>query len=346
LVKRHGRSARARQRRSSELALRLAALDIGSNTVHITVARTIKQGTDIERLADERDLVRLGADVHAYGAIGPARMERVCETIRRQVALAHRHRAHTVLALATQAVRAATNGRKLIERVRHDTGVDIALVTGQQEAALMYWGAVSGLKRREERTAVIDMGGGSLELAFGTGTAIRWRTSLPLGSGTIHASCMPLDPPAAEEQLIAAERFVAGHLRTLPRPDAVDSAIVCGGTATALALLVGRLLPSDRELATAAGRGKSLARAQLEAALHWLACTPAAQVSALLCVDEGRARLLPAGAVILLAAMEWLGVEALRVRRRGVREGAMLTYACVGADWLEVATKGETLIPR
>lgn len=335
-------------------ARRLAALDVGSNTIHITAARVVKQCTELVRLADETDLVRLGLDVHTLGLIGPERMERAVATIHKQVALAHAVGARTVLALATHAIREATNGGELIERVRRDVGVHIAAISGAQEAALTYWGAVSGLKRDKHPRAVIDMGGGSLELAIGTGLDIAWRASLPLGSGAIRELIAFADPPR-RTQLAAARHHVADHLSDLAAPARARQAIVCGGTAGALAALANHIvLPGDAcsdwpPLSASAAasapaqmplRRKWLSREHLEAALPVLTVTSAAQIADRVDVDEGRARLLPAGAVVLSAVMEWLGIEEVRVRRHGIREGAMLTYARVGSRWLDVAAAG------
>ncbi len=320
---------------------RLAALDVGSNTVHITVARIIKRLTEIERLADEADLVRLGADVSAMGSISAARMDWASATIRRQVALAHAHGASAILAVATAALRTAANGGELIERVRRETGVTIALVSGPQEAALTYWGATSGLKPIKGRRAVVDMGGGSLELALGSGRVIDWRVSLPLGSGAISRRHMLSDPPTASEEA-AVERVVRETLFAQAPPLPVAQAIVCGGTASALAALAGRIAGNgpDRPHDAPPARTRYLTRAQLDAVLRLLAGLPAREVSQRYTLDEGRARLLPAGGSILLGVMDLLDVGMLRVRRRGVREGAMLTYARQGERWLDAAADG------
>lgn len=322
------------------MALRLAALDVGSNTVHITVARIIKRLTEIERLADEADLVRLGADVATMGSISAARMEWASSTIRRQVALARSCGASDVLAVATQALRSAANGSELIECVRRQAGVTIQLVSGLQEAALTYWGATSGLKPIKGRRAVVDMGGGSLELALGSGHMLDWRVSLPLGSGTISRRHILSDPPTAAEE-IAVERVVRETLLAQAPPLPVAQAIVCGGTASALAALAGRIAAGqDRGRDDPPARARYLTREQLDAVLRLLSGLPAREVSRRYALDEGRARLLPAGGSILLGVMDLLDVGMLRVRRRGVREGAMLTYARLGERWLDAAADG------
>ncbi len=323
------------------MAVRLAALDVGSNSCHITVARLTKQLTSFERLADEADLIGLGTDVYRFGHIGPERMEWACATLRKQVQLAHDSGAQTILGIATEAIRVADNGSQFIDRVRHETGVRLRLVTGQQEAALTYWGATSGLRRPNVRRAVLDMGGGSLELAIGSGLAIDWRVSLPLGSRTMSHLHVPSDPPQPCE-IENVRRAVAETLARLDPPLPVVEAIVCGGTAKALATLSARIPPVRTSPAhVAVPRGRYLTRPHLEAVLAKLQAMPAAEVSRRFGIDEGRARLLSPGAAVLLASMDWLGVHVLRSRRRGVREGAMLTYARSGESWLEAAEAGE-----
>lgn len=321
------------------MALVLGAIDVGSNTIHLTVARITRSLTEIVRVADEADLVRLGADVQTLGAIGPERLARACAVIRRQVRLAHASGAATVLAVATEAIRAAANGEAFIERVRRETGVHIELISGAQEAALTYWGATSGLKRSGARRAVADMGGGSLELVVGAGTRIDWRVSLPLGSATMMHRYATTDPPSADD-LAAIERTVAETLAPLQPPLPIERAIVCGGTAGTLMSLAGRIVPESAGGSQPASHGRYLSRAQLDAVLAQLESLSASKAARRFGIDVGRARLLPAGGAVLEGAMDLLGVERLRARRRGIREGAMLTFARTGSRWLDVAASG------
>ncbi|MGZ3677678.1 MAG: Ppx/GppA phosphatase family protein, partial [Ktedonobacterales bacterium] len=179
----------------------LAAIDVGSNTIHLTVGRPTPDGYDLEYLADELELVRLGADVSASGALGSERMRRAISVIQHQTEVARQHGAALVLGIATEGVRAARNGAEFIERVRVETGVVLELVSGEQEAALTYWGATSGLDRESEgktvdaKRAVLDLGGGSMEIVAGEGSKVEWRVSLPLGSGAVHDRYAPADPP-------------------------------------------------------------------------------------------------------------------------------------------------------
>lgn len=316
----------------------LAAIDAGSNTIHVVVARPTPDGRDLRYLADELDLTRLGGDVSATGAIGPERQARAIAVIREQAELARKLGARTILGIATEGVRAATNASAFLAAVREATGVTLAIISGDQEAALTYWGATSGLVDAGERRAVLDLGGGSLEMVIGDGQAIRWRTSLPLGSGSMHDRYAPADPPVAAE-LEAVGGIVADTLRPLDLPLPVAAVLACGGTATTLVALAARVAGAATEVASTGGSGE-LSREGLRELLALLQRFPADEISARYGVDAARARLLGAGAMVLLAALDRLGMETLYVSRRGIREGALLAYAHAGERWLDVAFAG------
>src|SRR5689334_8976175 len=117
----------------------VAAMDIGSNTVHITVARKGKTDADLEILADESDLVRLGHDVGAMGALGDVRAERAIDALRQYTLLAGMLGCETILCVATGGVRAASNGGEFLARARRETGLDLHIVSGEQAGRLRYW---------------------------------------------------------------------------------------------------------------------------------------------------------------------------------------------------------------
>ncbi len=314
----------------------VAAIDVGSNTVHVAVARVeTEPALILTTLADETEVVRLGADVNATGRIGEERAALAIRVVRSQVALARSLGAKTVLGIATEGVRAAANAQQFLDAVRAETGVAFALVSGDQEAALTYWGATSGAPDGRTRRAVIDLGGGSLELVIGRGPTIDWRSSLPLGSGLIHDRYTPSDPPDGAE-LAAARTAAEAVLRALDLPLPVAEALASGGSANTLLRLA---LAAQREIGTTVA-GTTLSRDTLHALLALVSALSAEQIFSRYGVDVERARLLGAGCVVLLAAMDVLGVSTLEVSRRGIREGAILAYTRCYDNWLECASRG------
>ena len=326
----------------------LAAIDVGSNTIHLVVARITHDGTEIDYIDDELELVRLGADVNATGAIGPVRMERALVAIRNQVATANAHHVEAILGIGTEGVRAATNSMEFLEKVQAETGVKIDLVTGEQEAALTFWGGTSGLKPILSRRAVLDLGGGSLEMVVGVRTRVLWRRSLTLGSGSMNSRYVRSDPRTTEE-LKAIECAVHEALSPLDPPLPVKDVIVCGGTATTLAWLAGRVLrdvhpiahPQDGKMtANGTRRARYLTRERLEWLRALIQACSSAELSRQYEIELGRAQLLASGVAILIADMERLGADTLHIRKRGIREGALLAYTHVGEDWLDNARDG------
>ena len=323
----------------------LAAIDMGSNTVHLAVARPTTAG-GLAILADETVLVRLGADLAATGQIGTERAAHATATVRAQAERARALGATVLLGIATEGVRAARNGEAFLARLYDETGVAFTLITGEQEAALTYWGvtseqvesATSTTATTPTRRGVVDLGGGSLELVVGEGSRVGWRISLPLGSGAIHDHYTPGDPLSAAE--LAQARSVAEEmLRPLDLPLPVAMASACGGSATALQRLATRVNGGD-DLIGKNAANDALTTADLQRLLALLQQMPAREITARYGIEEGRARLLGAGAVVLLAVIERLGVERLHVSQRGIREGAILAYLHAGDGWLTAATQG------
>ena len=326
----------------------LAAVDVGSNTIHLVVARPTDEGHGLVTLADELDMTRLGADISAQGALSPERIARAITVLKAQKARADALGAEDFLLIGTEGVRAASNADEFLARVQHELGVALQLISGEQEAAFTYWGATSGLSSGAERLAVLDLGGGSMEVVIGEGSRILWRVSLPLGSGAMHDRYAPSDPPHAAE-LEHVRQETASQLAARQPPLPVARAIACGGTATNLAALAARALniPEPAGLGSSAATSGTdtaqlgqLTRGQMAALEALLCATSAADLTRRYGIMDARARLLGAGAAVLSAAVERLGVDALAISRRGVREGTILARLHAGDRWLDAASDG------
>lgn len=327
----------------------MAAIDAGSNTIHLVVARLTDGRQRLRALLDDAEMVRLGADVTAIGAIGPERAQRAIAAIRRQLALARDHGATDVLGIATEGVRRATNAQAFLDRVRAETGLNFSMITGEQEAALAFWGATSESSEVTGRRGVIDLGGGSLELTVGERYDARWRASLPLGAGATRARLLPSDPPTFRE-LISAHEVIRADLARLAAPLPIVDLTVCGGTATSLATVAGRAFHKHAErrnppvdpsaLALVSGRRRALTSASLDALIRLLMRYDTDELTRRYRLKEGRAPLLIAGALTLFAVMERFGVDRIWVSRRGIREGAIVAWQKTGNGWLDAASRG------
>ncbi len=285
--------------------MRLGCIDIGSNTTRLLVADR-DDGRLIGR-HQERAFTRLGHELHDRGAIGSAKIDEVVDVVAGQLASARAHGACEVCVVGTAAVRSATNGGELVAQIRAVTGVSVQILSEAEEARLAFVGAAGTLERSfAGELGVVDVGGGSSELVVGDViTGVRWWASLPLGSGSLAYAHLASDPPTAR-QLRGAERELDAALAGLqaPRPAA---AVAVGGSATSLALLAGPILDA----------------ATLDRALTLMVGYESLEVARRYEIDPQRARLLPAGLLILRRVAELFGTP-LSVGRGGIREGVLL----------------------
>lgn len=287
--------------------MRLACIDIGSNTTRLLLAERTAAGLQV--VMQERLFTRLGAATGADGRIGAAKLAEVAAEVAAQVRTARSLGAERTVVVATAAVRRAANGAELCAAVEAACGLPVRLLSGEQEARLAFAGATRGLalgEPGEEAVGVVDVGGGSCELVVGTPRAgVTWWKSLTIGSGTLADAHLHGDPPLAAE-LEAARAAVATALAALD-PPAVTLALAVGGSATSLYRLTGGVLDG----------------ATLERALAALVAEPSAAVAERWTLDPRRVRLLPAGILILGAAGALLRAP-LRVAAGGLREGVLL----------------------
>src|SRR5712692_5090366 len=176
-----------------------AAIDIGSNTIHIVVARSTPNDLDI--VEDKVELVRIGESVTATGEISPQKRDDALATLRQYKELAEQHDAEQILVVATEAIRQASNSDEFLEEVRRETGLTVLLISGDAEATLTFFGATYEESKQPGASAqlgVRDLGGGSMELVTAKNMHISWRTSIPIGSGWLHDRYLPSDPPAPD----------------------------------------------------------------------------------------------------------------------------------------------------
>ena len=172
-----------------------AAIDIGSNTIHIVVARATAHMLDIA--ADEVELVRIGESVNASGRISQEKIDYALSVLKQYKALAEQHCAESICVVATEAIRQASNSTDFIEQVRQETGLQIQIISGTAEATLTFYGAtyeVEAQANPPDVVGVMDLGGGSLELVTAKDSQITWKTSVPIGSGWLHDRYLTGDP--------------------------------------------------------------------------------------------------------------------------------------------------------
>ena len=303
---------------------RLGAIDIGSNTIHLLVART-RPGEIPVPVFRRRSFVQLGADVASFGAIGPERLAAAVATLGEQVAAA-RAAGVTALAIgATQALRAASNGAEVAGALsRAAEGRPIRVLTPHQEAALAFTGATLGLAPRDS-VLLLDIGGASTQLASGRTGRMETVDSLPLGSGTVAARAQA-DPPTPEEW-VAMERRVSERLPQLRPVGQGLTVLGTGGTITNLPRFEGPPVPAVLRPET------------LERILEHFRRETLVQLQARSGVDLERIRLCRGGILILAQLLDLLHLDRVRRSERGLRDGMIAGLRERGADWWDVGPR-------
>jgi exopolyphosphatase / guanosine-5'-triphosphate,3'-diphosphate pyrophosphatase len=284
--------------------MRCACVDIGTNTTRLLVAE--RDGAGLREVVAVRRFLRLvpGDD----GAIAAEAMAELAAVVAAHVRLAQDHGVGEVRAVGTAAIRGARNRDELCAAVHRAAGVHVEILTGEQEAALAFAGALATLARPPGGPiGVIDVGGGSVELVTGTALGgVTWWTSLPIGSGTLAARHLRSDPPALDE-LAAVRAEIDAALAEVDTP-AAELVLAVGGSATTVA----------------AATGGELAPATIARVLSVLIAEPAAEAAKRLGLHVERVRLLPVGLLVLEAAWEAFGRVPLHVALGGLREGVVL----------------------
>ena len=286
-----------------------ACVDIGSNTTRLLVAECRGEGA-IRELMTQRVYTRIGKSLGRDKELPDAKVDEVAAVVKQQVRHARELGADHVRVVATAAIRQAKNRGALVEAIERTAGVETHVLSDADEARLAFAGATRMLGSTPAGPiGVVDVGGGSTEIAIGTVTeGVTWSRSFRIGSGFLADSYLRSDPPSAQE-LEAARSHAEGTFEGLRAP-AVERAVACGGSAASLRRMAGAELTHDA----------------LERAVRLLASAPRAEIAERFELDPERVHLLPAGVLILDAVSQALGAP-LKIGGGGLREGVVLELA-------------------
>lgn len=311
--------------------MRVAVADVGTNSCHLLIAQSRAGGYRILDALKER--TRLGECV-VNGQISEEGYLRLEAALRRFKQLATSAQAAELRVYATSALREASNGREIAERLRVSTGVYPQVIGGETEGALTYLGAAHSVEFARDNV-LLDLGGGSLEIARGDGHAAHTVVSLPLGSVRMRLAYLMKDPPSAgavRNLSAAVERALAPHLSTFAlRPE--TRVVGSSGTFEAVA---GMLAAREGRSVGAADRPVNGYRFHVDEliALHDdLRKLPAAKRAKVPGLDRARADIIVAGVTVLCAALTALGASRVTVSQGALREGMLVEYLAQEAAW-------------
>jgi exopolyphosphatase/guanosine-5'-triphosphate,3'-diphosphate pyrophosphatase len=282
------------------------AIDIGSNTTRLLVAEP--QEGQLRKVMEQRAYTRIGKGASKNGKIKAEKIAEVVEAVTTQVRLAEELGAEVIKTVATAAIREAKNRDKVVKEIEEAAGVEVDVLDEEEEGRFAFIGATKSLGHPVDGTvAVVDVGGGSSEVVYGTlAEGVTEVRSFKIGSGSLAEDHLESDPPSAAEL-----RDLRDHISDFfeeAELDQPDQAVAVGGSATSLRTLVGAVLEYET----------------LERAVRVLSSDEIVEVAKRFELDSRRVKLLPAGVLILEKFSQMLG-RPLQIGKGGLREGIILT---------------------
>jgi exopolyphosphatase/guanosine-5'-triphosphate,3'-diphosphate pyrophosphatase len=282
-----------------------AAIDIGSNTTRLLVAEPVDG--QLKKVMEQRAYTRINKSVADSGEIPAAKAGEVAEVVATQVRLARELGAETIRAVATAAIREASNGADVALAIERASGVPVDILSDEEEGRLSFIGATKTLGHPVDGlVGVVDVGGGSTEVILGSVSGgAREVRSWRVGSGVLADELISSDPPSAAEIRKVRDRI--GDLFAGVEIEQPAQAVAVGGSATSLRRLVGAVLEYET----------------LERGVRVLCGEPAAEVARRFELDPQRVRILATGVLLLEKLSELLG-QPLQIGKGGLREGVVL----------------------
>lgn len=307
--------------------MRLGVIDVGSNTVHLLVVDAHVGAQPLAESSHKIEL-RLAEYVDPDGSIDQAGAEALVAFTRECLTIAEDKGVEDLLAFATSAIREAPNGEAVLARVREETGVELQVLSGEDESRLTFLAVRRWFGWSSGRLLVVDVGGGSLELAAGIDEVPDAVLSLPLGAGRLTRAALTGDPPSASQVKAVRKQVradIARVLRDIKKAGAPDRFVGTSKTLRSLARIAGAAGSTEGQYVA-----RALDRRNVTALVTRLAKMTSAERSELPGVSVGRAPQMLAGAIVADAAMDLLGIERLDICPWALREGLILRRL----DWI------------
>lgn len=307
----------------------LAAIDIGTNSVHMVIVRVDKTLPAFTIIAREKDTVRLGERDPKSGKLTEESMKRAIAALKRCQDLARSFNVEQIIAVATSATREASNGNEFLERIQQEVGISVDLISGYEEARRIYLGVLSGIDFQNQPHVVIDIGGGSTEFILADSHEPRFLSSTKVGAVRLTREFVTTDPISPLE-FAYLRAYIRGtierpidELRTHLRPSERPRLIGTSGTIETLATIhaIEKFGEAPNPL-----QGYEMSRKDIREMVRRFSAMTYEERFAVPGLSDKRAEIIVAGAVILLEAMTMLRIEAITICERALREGMIVDW--------------------
>ena len=307
----------------------IAAIDIGTNSVHMVVVEIDPKLPAFHIIAKEKDTVRLGDRDPDTGDLTEEAIERALNALKRCKDLAESLNVRQILAVATSATREAGNGIAFLHRIKSELGISVNLISGQEEARRIYLGVLSGMDFGDRPHVMIDIGGGSTELILADIREARFLSSTKVGAVRLTKEFVTSDP-ISKKELNYLKAYVRGmlerpveeiwhSLQLNENPRLVGTSGTIETLATIHALDKQGTVPNPLN-------GYQLTRQDIEAATNKLAAMTYEERFSIPGISDKRAEIIVPGAIILLEAMEMLCIDSITICERALREGIIVDW--------------------
>ncbi len=298
-----------------------AAIDIGTNSFHLVVAQADASG-GFDVLTTEKEMVRLGSGAHEMKRLQPDAIDRGIAALQRMAEVAKSFGAVDVVAVATSAVREASNGNEFIERARVEAGVNIEVIAGIEEARLIHLGVLQALPVFDRRLILADIGGGSTELLVGQAGEVIEARSMKLGSIRLTQRFFP-DGEMNKKSIAACRQYVRAALAPVSRELGGHQPEIAVGSSGTISTLAAMAAAARGEVLRSVN-GAVFSSDELEAVIDSIAATDRDKRKDIPGIDERRVDIITGGAVLLSEIFRAFDLTEMTVSGFALREGVLL----------------------
>jgi exopolyphosphatase/guanosine-5'-triphosphate,3'-diphosphate pyrophosphatase len=307
----------------------LAAIDIGTNSIHMVVVRIDPHLSAFTIIAREKDTIRLGDREQKTGKLAPDAIERAIATLKRCKDLASSLDVHQIIAVATSATREAANGAQFLQQIQQEVGLKVDLISGLEEARRIYLGVLSGMDFQNLPHIILDIGGGSTELILADNHDARFLSSTKVGAVRLTQDFITTDP-VSPQQFAVLRAYIRGMLERpveeLRQKLKVGEEVRMVGTSGTIEILMNlHAMEKLGEVPTPLN-GYQLTRKEVRDLVKRLSTMNYGERFALPGMSDKRAEIILAGAVVLLESMNLLNQDKIVLCERALREGVIVDW--------------------
>jgi len=317
------------EKQDAELC-RVATIDIGTNSTHLLVAKIERKLNTFSIELAEKSTTRLGERDPQTGELTSLAMNRAFSTLKRFKDLSESYKVESLIIAATSAVREAPNGKAFIAEIKEKIGLDVELISGAEEARLIYLGVLSGMQFGNKPHLVLDIGGGSTELILADSSEARALTSTKIGAVRLQREFIKKDPISSQNELFLRS-FIRGSMESAI--DKVSKRIEVGETpvlvaTSGTAMAIGSLISNKENHMQTKLQGYKITKNNLDIIVSQLIkMTPSERIQ-LSSLSDRRSEIIVPGALILQTIMNMVNVSEIILSERALREGLVVDWMC------------------